>query len=157
MRRMALSVGLAGIALCGCADFSRATRLIPAPVNPESPIAPAAIAASRENYAYPRFSQVPPRPKDLPTPAQLKTTVVGVAHERRDVIGWTGANPAMVGDTDSYAAKQKTELAPEMIQPVDPAHAGAMEAYAAKQREAAAPPPPLRNGPPPQPLTPPGA
>lgn len=145
---MAIAAATGGSALGGCADLTRATSLAPAQVNPESPVAPAAIAASKENYAYPRFSDVPSRPKDIRSPAQMKAAVVEVARDKRGLDRWATDNPPLVGGTDAYAAQTRGELSPEMMKPVDAEHARAMEAYAERERQQGAAPPPMRAPPP---------
>ena len=122
-----------------CVDVRRA--LAPEGVNVESPVAPAALVASRAALRTPRFSEVPPAPQDAPPAPVFKNRVAAEAAQRRRVEGWIDAHPPFVGDSDAFADRGHALAARGGEAPAVDQTAVA-EAFAARVRAVAKPPPP---------------
>lgn len=141
--RVAVRVGVAALvpalAASACVDVRRA--LGPEGVNVESPVAPAALAASRASLRTPRFTEVPPAPQDTPPAPVFKARVAAQAVQRRRVEGWVVDHPPHVDDTDAFADQGRRLAARGGDAPaVD--QSSAAEAFAARVRAVAKPPPP---------------
>lgn len=150
--RIALLALTFGPALAACADLAEVAKLAPKGVDPRSPIAAQASAAAARDYAYPRFSDVPGRPKDVRSADAWKAAVVSSIDQRRDLKGWTAANPAMTSDTEGFAVAGRAAIPPDVLKPLDDTAAEPTAAYVERLRKAGAAPPPLPKGPAPTPL-----
>ena len=133
----------AAAAMAGCADIRAATNLQPLPVNPSSPIAADAIAASNTRGPIPSFTAIPPKPTDVRSAAAYKTAVVSVVGERRDFGHWIAANPPIIDNTDAYAASQRERVSGQ--KPVDAKRQAEADAFAARLRDSAKTPPKSSN------------
>lgn len=135
------AIAAAGLCAAACADVGRALTFGGNEVNVESPVAPAAIAATRVSYVTPRFTEVPPKPINAPSPGQIKQRVQGQEAERATLDRWVARHPQMTGDTEGFADTGRAQAAKGGSAPVEDRSAAA-EAWAAQVRAAAAPPPP---------------
>ena len=133
--------GLAAAGLAGCADLRRATGFDAGDVNVESPVAPAAVAATRARLVTPRLSEIPPAPLNVPSPALIKGRVGGQVADRQSLDAWIAAHPAMHDDTEGFAETGRSVAAQGGVAPATD-HTPAADAWAARVRADAAPPPP---------------
>ena len=131
----------AGLALSGCSDFRRAAALDGGGVNVESPVAPAVLAATRARLVTPRFSDIPPAPRNTPPPAAFRARIDQQVAARTSLERWADAHPAPTADAEGFAARGRAGAALGGAAPADGA-AAAADAYAARMRAAAVPPPP---------------
>ena len=127
------------LGLSGCVDVRRA--LAPEGVNVESPVAPAALAASRAALRTPRFSEVPPVPQDVPPAPVFKARVAAEAVQGRRLEGWVAEHPPYTSDTDAFADRGRRQASKGGDAPAEDRSAAA-EAFAARVRAVAKPPPP---------------
>ncbi len=130
-------------ALTGCADIRAATNLQPLPVNPSSPVAADAIAASNTPAPIPPFSAIPPKPTDVRSAAAYKTAVVSAVGDRRTFVRWIAANPPIIDNTDAYATAQRERVSGQ--KPVSAGQQAEADAFAQKLRDAAKAPAPKTN------------
>ena len=137
-RRVVLALSAAALAaLSACA----------APKTPDGPI-PAEVArrletVRSERTAYPRFSDVPPQPGDLRTPAQWAQAVRQVEGRGARVAAWPRQNPAWLTDPEGDARRlqAQTRVAPEDMPRPDQRQL--TEAFAEAQRQRSQPPAPI--------------
>lgn len=132
---------LAAAGLAGCADLRRATGFDAGDINVESPVAPAALAATRARLVTPRFSEIPPTPLNAPSPALIKSRVGGQVADRQALEAWIAAHPQMTGDIEGFADAGRSAAAQGGAAPATD-HTPAADAWAARARAEAAPPPP---------------
>ena len=142
-----LAASLLAAGLGGCADLQRATSgFAPAPVNVESPVAAAVVAAETGPVPNMSFRDVPAKAEGRVelTPFQWRRVVQTMARSGEDVNTWAAENPAMnPTTTESFNAASLKALRydPNDLPPEDQAQR--TEAYAASVRaKGAAPPPP---------------
>jgi hypothetical protein len=113
-------------------------------INPKSPIAPDAARLTSIKRPFPKFSQIPPVPKDVrPTP-QFGVAAAQVVNVRDDVIAKTAPDTWTLqgGDsTSAFAGQGRAAAGPELA-PTDPA---VTEAFARELRKRATPPPPPKR------------
>ncbi len=141
------AAALAAVGLTGCADLQRATASIaPDPVNVESPVAAAVVAAEQGPLPNMGFRDVPPKPDTTGalTPFQQRRVVQTLARSGEEVNVWATENPVMIPTTTeafNAASLKALHYDPADLPPEDQAER--TEAYAASMRaKAAAPPPP---------------
>lgn len=127
---------ISSAALIGCAQLDRAIQ--PPPVNPSSPIAPYAEEVSRENFATPTFSQVPPKPKDVPSAHAYKLAVGREVALREELAAWRAAHPDLPSDVDAWADLQRHRIPAGAAAPVSTTQDAESEAFAKHLREEAA-------------------
>jgi hypothetical protein len=114
------------------------------PINAASPAAPDIVAAERTPGPYPKFSQVPPVPKDVRPAAAWRAAVADALALKRRTQLEAGAIPFVLtgGDTEAWAAAERAKIpASEMAAPAADESQQA-EAFAAAERARATPPPP---------------
>ena len=140
---LAAAIAATAAAVAGCADIRAATNLQPLPVNPASPVAAEAIAASNTPAPIPPFTAIPPAPADVRPAAAYKTAVVAVVGERRTFVHWIAANPPIIDNTDAYTAAQRERVSGQ--KPVDAKRQAEADAFAARLRESAKTPPKTSN------------
>lgn len=132
--------------LAGCADLQRATASYgPAPVNVESPVAAAVVAAEQGPVAYPSFRDVPQKVEGRAelTPFQQRRVVQTLSRSGDDVSTWAAENPAMAPNTtDAFntASLKALKYDPADLPPED--QGLRTEAFAQGVRAKAAPPAP---------------
>lgn len=127
----------AAAALSGCVHPIAETK-----VDPTSPVAPYVAEAARQNTGYPKFSDIPPMPKDVRPPAGYRARVQALETERADLEQQTAANTWTLGNTMSFATRAQREVGPGIA---PSSSTPATEAFAASQRQRATQPPPPAN------------
>ncbi len=137
----ACAIAAASLSATGCADVGRVMTFGGNDINIESPVAPAAIAATKVRYVTPRFSEIPPKPLNAPSPGLIKRRVQGQEAERATLDAWVDAHPPMTGNTEGFASTSRATAQKGGAAPVQD-NTAAAEAWAAQVRASAAPPPP---------------
>ena len=142
-------IGLAALALCGCADVARV--IAPPPVNPESPVAAQVQSASRRSYDVPRLIDVPPKPLNVPGAPTVKGEVIATVRCRNGVTGFALTHPPLSAATEQFASNERdlADINPADVPPPDSVQRS--DAESAALRAYAAPPAALASGPPPTP------
>ncbi|MBE7218703.1 MAG: hypothetical protein INR64_09555 [Caulobacteraceae bacterium] len=135
----AAAIACAG--LCGCADVGRVLTFGGNDINVESPTAGAALAATKVHYVTPRFSEVPPKPLNAPSPGEIKRRVQVEVADRDKLDRWVAHHPQMTADPEDFAAGGQAAAAGGGA-PVVTDNTAAAEAWADKVRASAAAPPP---------------
>jgi len=138
--RIAL-VGWAAAALSGCVSVDPFTNT---ETDPTSPVAQRVdeVAASRREY--PKWSEFPAVPQNIPTLAEFATRVEGLESAQTRLqtdasrLEWTLAN------SEGWAEQARSLVDPAMARPVSPDQAAETEAFARRLREMATPPPPAK-------------
>ena len=134
-------LALAGAGLCG---LSACQTPQTAPTEPlPAEVARRLETVRGERTAYPRFSDVPPQPADLRTPAQWAQAVRQVEARGGQVAAWPRQNPAWLTDPvgDARRLQALTRVAPEDMPRPDQRQL--TEAFAEAQRQRSEPPPPI--------------
>jgi hypothetical protein len=139
-RALLVVTALLGLGSAGCADLRRAASLDPGGVNPESPIAEQAVAASRAKLTSPRFSDIPAQPKDVRPASTFKGQVVQMVDARRGMNAATAALPPAQTGTEAFATRYRDELTRKNLTAPPEDQAAQTEAYVAKLREMAGAP-----------------
>ena len=140
------AAALVAAGLSGCADLQRATAAYaPAPVNVESPVAAAVVAATTGPVPKMDFRDVPQKPETRVelSPFQWRRVVQNLARTGDDVNVWSAENPAMVPNTTeafNQASLKALNYNPADLPPED--QALRTEAWAQSLRVKSAPPPP---------------
>ena len=134
-------VGLAALGLTACAGS------FVAETDAQSPLAPRVQQIVEANSAYPRWSNFPATPTDLPQPAELAARV-----DRLDVSGAAlGAEAArlewLLTDPADFVAQvsRRTQAVP--VSPASAQTPAQMDALAESLRQRATAPPPVRRRP----------
>lgn len=129
----AAAAGLSGCLAHPIADVS---------VDPKSPIAPYVAEAARYNTGYPKFSDIPAKPKDVRGPAAYRTQVQALETARADLEKKTAPNAWTLSGTEAFERQALKEAGPGLAaQP----SAAETEAYARSLRERATQPPSPQN------------
>ena len=110
-------------------------------INIESPVAPAAIAATKVRYVTPRFTEIPPKPINAPSPGLIKRRVQGQVAERSTLEGWVADHPQMAANTEGFVSTSRTAADKGGAAPVLD-NTAAADAWAAQVRASAVAPPP---------------
>lgn len=141
LRPARLGVALAAVLSLGaCADLTRVVQGSDYAVNPESPVAPAVVAASNANPPYPRLDKVPPVPTDIRPAAAYKDAVIQEIEARRAMKRLAAALETPPPDTGAFVASANAVLNAGKIEPVAADQAAQSEAFAEAARKAATPP-----------------
>ncbi len=112
-----------------------------AKVDPRSPIAADVPKLVKGDAAYPKFSGVPAKPKDVRPPRQYGVAVRAVDQAGTQLEQATADNTWTLQNTDTYVADARTAAGPE-IAPPQPAET---EAFASDLRKRATPPPQAKH------------
>jgi hypothetical protein len=113
-------------------------------IDPASPVAGDVAKLSRANRAFPKFSQIPPVPKDVRSPRAFGVAAAATTKVRDEIIRKTepGAWTLQGGEsTNAFAGEARTAAGPE-LHATDPA---VTEAFARELRKRATPPPPPKR------------
>ncbi|MDR3513519.1 MAG: hypothetical protein P4L73_17935 [Caulobacteraceae bacterium] len=141
--RLALCLGAAAGA-AGCAGASRLNPMSVGRIDPNSAVAADIATAERTPGPYPKFSHVPPIPKDVRPATAWRDSVADAWGLKRQSEADAAAIPFTlpVGQAGAWADAERAKIpASEMASP--PADAGQQaEAFAAAARARATPPPP---------------
>jgi hypothetical protein len=111
-RRLAPAARLLGAAgacamLCGCVGNPFAD----AKVDPSSPVASEVARVERMNRAYPRFSDIPAKPKDLRPVGQYARQAQVLTQARADLVAKTEPDTWSLNGTESFADQAKASAA----------------------------------------------
>lgn len=134
-----LACASACVLTSGCAGALSDTR-----IDPQSPIAADAARMAHANQTFPKFSQIPPVPKDVRPVAEFGLAAAETTKTRDEIIRATEPNTWTLpgGEaTTAFAGQARTAAGPE-IAPSDPA---VTEAFARELRRRATPPPPPKR------------
>jgi hypothetical protein len=114
-------------------------------IDPTSPVAADVGKMVKANAAFPKFSQIPPVPKDVRPPKAYGVAAAEVVKVRDELVAATEPNTWTLqsgGDaTSAFAGQARTAAGPELA-PTDPA---VTEAFAKELRKRATPPPPPKR------------
>ena len=113
-----------------------------AKVDPNSPVAPEVARVASSNRAWPKFSDIPPAPKDVRPPQQYGRAAQAVEQARADLEAQTAPETWSLGGTDQFADQARAAVGAEPA-PQPSAAAGAF-AESARKRATPPPPPPQR-------------
>lgn len=138
------------VGLAGCADISRSLSIDPGGVDPASPVARHAVAASRAQYPAPRLADIPPVSKGFEPASEIKASVVRLIGERRGLNGGVFALPPAQSDTDRFLSQTRDPLLARSLTPPPADQAAQSEAFAEQLRLQVEPPPVPPDGPPPR-------
>lgn len=149
--RACAAIIAAAATLSACADLRRAVQGADFAVNPESPVAPAAVAASQSNPHYPRMDKIPPVPTDIRPASAYKAAVIDEIKARRWIKQLDASLAAPPPDTDRFVQSADAALNKDKIEPPAEDQAARTEAFAAAARAAARPADPhsVKTAPPP--------
>ncbi|MET3667512.1 hypothetical protein [Caulobacter sp. 1776] len=133
--RVALIVGLAaGAAACVASPFTAAK------VDPGSPVAAAATAATKTKASYRKFSDIPAIPTDVPTADQVRAAVVQQQAAGAALTKAVAPGTWELKDSEGYATKARRDArAPAFEAPTDADRADT-EAFARAARGRASAP-----------------
>jgi len=134
--------------LAGCSDVTQALSLDPGGVNPDSPIAREAVAASRGAYPTPRLADIPAVPKGLPPASVIKASVIRMISERRTLNDVVFALPPAQTDTDQFLSRTRDALAARPLTPPPEDQPALTAAFAEQARSQIQTPPPAAGAPP---------
>jgi len=113
-------------------------------IDPSSPVAPDVGKIVKANAAFPKFSQIPPVPKDVRPPKAYGVAAAETVKVRDQIVAATAPNTWTLqgGEaTTAFAGQARTAAGPELA-PTDPA---VTEAFARELRRRATPPPPPKR------------
>ncbi|HEY2660449.1 MAG TPA: hypothetical protein VGI79_12055 [Caulobacteraceae bacterium] len=133
----------AGIALVvsGCAAGPVVTPFSTGPVDSRSPVAADVAQASKAPGPYPRFSAIPPVPKDVRPASAWKSAVIDAWSLKRATEAEAASIPFLLANTEAWAKTEHARIPQNELKAVSPDEASESEAYAAAQRARATPPP----------------
>ena len=132
------AVLLVGSGACALLSACAVYQFEDAKVDPRSPVAGEVARVARANRTYPTFAGIPPMPKDVRPPKQYGREAQALEQARADLDAQTAPDTWSLSDTDSFAARARTEAGHEAA----PADAGDTAAFVNSQRKRATPPPP---------------
>ena len=113
-------------------------------IDPASPVAGDVPKLVRKDAPFPKFTQIPPVPKDVRPVKQFGVAAAETTKLRDEIVRATEPNTWTLqgGDsTTSFAGSARTAAGPELA-PTDPA---VTEAFARELRRRATPPPPPKR------------
>jgi hypothetical protein len=132
------AIGLSG-SLSGCvADpFNH-------PTDPSSPVAAEVNQLANTNAPYPRWSQFPAAPKNVPTLPQFAAKARDVSATQTQLLTEASQIQWTLNDPDALAREARARIDPTLAVPAVPNAMADVEAWAAEARARATPPPPPR-------------
>ncbi|MGH6966698.1 MAG: hypothetical protein ACREE0_19640 [Phenylobacterium sp.] len=113
-------------------------------IDPASPVAADVGKMVKANATFPKFTQIPPVPKDVRPPKSYGVAAAEVVKVRDQMVAATEPNTwtLQAGDaTSTFAGQARAAAGPELA-PTDPA---VTEAFAKELRRRATPPPPPKR------------
>jgi len=131
-------------AVCALTTACAGSLLSSTRIDPRSPIAGEAAAVAHTNRPFPKFSQIPPVPKDVRPPKAFGVAAAQTVAARDELIRKTEPSTwTLTGGeaTSAFAGQGRTAAGPE-LKPTDPA---TTEAFARELRKRATPPPPPKR------------
>jgi hypothetical protein len=135
---------MACAAACALASACAGIGLSDTTIDPASPVAGDVGKMVKANAAFPKFSQIPPTPKDVRPPKAYGVAAAETVKVRDDIVAATAPNTWTLqgGDaTNAFAGEARAAAGPELA-PTDPA---VTEAFARELRRRATPPPPPKR------------
>ncbi len=150
LKRTTETIRLAGVLLAfiasaslgGCNTLARNNYFLPGGIDQQSAVAAQVRAAQRSPGPYPKFSQIPPLPKDVRPLSAWRATVAGALAEKHQVDAAAAAYPYSLHDTTAFADAQRARIPPSESTPPSKDASTTSEAYAASVRARAKTPPP---------------
>jgi hypothetical protein len=110
-------------------------------VDPTSPVAAEVRAASASPGPYPRFAEIPAKPKDVRTYQAWKEAVLDEMSLKRQTEAQAAAIPFTLNHTETFAATTRARVLPQLSQQAPADERAQAEAFAAQQAARATPPP----------------
>jgi hypothetical protein len=135
--RVAACVGLAAL-LSGCAN-----PFATAKVDPNSVIADKVTASAKIKGDFPKFSDIPPAPKDVRAAPAWGKAADQIAVQGADLDQKTADSTWSLGGTDTFASHAQSLAGNETVD--DASATAATEAFARQIRQRATPPPPPKR------------
>jgi hypothetical protein len=135
---------MACAAACALASACAGVGLSDTRIDPASPVAGDVAKMVKANAAFPKFSQIPPVPKDVRAPRAYGVAAAQTVKVRDDIVAATAPGSWTLqggGDTAAFAGQARAAAGPELA-PTDPA---VTEAFARELRRRATPPPPPKR------------
>jgi len=139
--RSRLCAGLALAALLGGCATGAKNPFALGGVDPTSPVAAEVRAASASPGPYPRFVDIPARPKDVRTYQAWKEAVLSEMSLKRQTEAEAAAIPFTLNNTEGFAATTRARVLPQFSQQAPADERAQAEAFAAAQAARATPPP----------------
>lgn len=131
----ALSAG--AVMLSGCL----ASDPFAPPTDPQSAAAQQVNEAAARNMPYPRWSEFPAAPRDVPTAEDIRMQVVSTEEAKAILQAQAAELVWTLDDTEGWATAQRSLLDMSLAQPAPADAAAQTEAWAAAARAEAIPPP----------------
>ena len=135
---------MACAAVCALTSACAGVGLSDATIDPTSPVAGDVGKMVKADAAFPKFTQIPPVPKDVRPPKSYGVAAAETVKVRDQIVAATEPNTwtLTTGDaTSAFAGQARTAAGPELA-PTDPA---VTEAFAKELRRRATPPPPPKR------------
>ena len=135
---------MACAAVCAMTSACAGYGLSSTKIDPASPVAGDVDRMVKAGTTFPKFSQIPPVPKDVRPPKSYGVAAAETVKIRDDLVAATEPNTwtLQAGDaTSTFAGQARTAAGPELA-PTDPA---VTEAFAKELRRRATPPPPPKR------------
>jgi hypothetical protein len=139
--RTRLCAGLAVAALLGGCVTGPKSPFALGGVDPTSPVAAEVRAASASPGPYPKFVDIPAKPKDVRTYQAFKEAVLNEMTLKRQTEAEAAAIPFTLSGTEVWAANTRARVRPELSQQGPADERARAEAFAAQQAARATPPP----------------
>lgn len=131
----ALSAG--AVMLSGCL----ASDPFAPPTDPQSAAAQQVNEAAARNMPYPRWSEFPAAPRDVPTAEDIRMQVVSTEEAKAILQAQAAELVWTLDDSEGWATAQRSLLDMSLAQPAPADAAAQTEAWAAAARAEAIPPP----------------
>jgi hypothetical protein len=138
--RLAL-LGGASLLLAACSSTIGRLPLDTPPVDPASPAAAQVEAVLKEPGGFPRFSDIPQIPSDLPASEAFKADVQDQEAEGLATAQAAAPETWHLDASDAFAARARSDAAAGGIRPPTQAEIAESEAFARAMRDRAKPPP----------------
>lgn len=135
-----VGVALAALSLAACASIDPYEG---APVA-SSPAAERVAQASSANLPYPRWSQFPAAPENVPSMADFAGRIGTLEGEHADALAQAQAIRWTLSGTERWASEARDLIDLRLAQPAPADQPAQTEAYAQQMRAMAAPPPPAK-------------
>jgi hypothetical protein len=123
-----------------CVSAAKLNPLAFGGVDQTSAVAADVEAAERSPGPYPRFSKLPPPPKDVRPAIAWRSAVADELALKAKTEHETAAIPFTLGDTDAWAANARSRVSADQAHGAPADTAEQTEAFAAAERARATPP-----------------
>lgn len=137
---------LCSVALVALASLSGCAGSAPfdAPIDKSSPAASHVADLSAAPGPYPRWSQFPAAPKDVPAPSDFALRAAAAQGLQGEQLAGAQALAWTLSDTEAFAAAARRQIDPSLAEPAPSDAAARTAAFVEAQRALAAPPPKAR-------------